>query len=43
MKMVTLLVQSDSSRFAGKVDRDSTMVTEDHRHAGMKRKAEKLA
>jgi hypothetical protein len=43
MKLVTLLVQSDSSRFARKADRDNTMVTEDHRHAGKKSKAEKLA
>jgi hypothetical protein len=43
MKLVTILVQSDSSRFARKGDRDSTMVTEDHRHAGRKSKVEKLA
>ena len=43
MKLVTLLVQSDSSRFARRVDKDNTMVTEDHRHAGRKSKAEKLA
>ena len=43
MKLVTLLVQSDSSRFARRADRDSTMVTEGHRHAGKKSKAEKLA
>jgi hypothetical protein len=43
MKLVTHLVRSDSSRFARKADRDNTMVTEDHRHAGRKRKAEKLA
>jgi hypothetical protein len=43
MKLVILLVKSDSSRFARKVDKDNTMVTEDHRHAGRKRKAEKLA
>jgi hypothetical protein len=43
MKLETLLVQSDSSRFARKADRDNTMVTEGHRHAGRKSKAEKLA
>jgi hypothetical protein len=43
MKLVTLLMQSDSSRFARKADRDITMVTEDHRHAGKKSKAKKLA
>jgi hypothetical protein len=43
MKLVTLLVQSDSNRFARKEDRDNTMVTEGHRHAGRKSKAEKLA
>jgi hypothetical protein len=43
MKLVELLVQSDSSRFARKADRDNTMVTEGHRHAGRKSKAEKLA
>jgi hypothetical protein len=37
-------MQSDSSRFARKADRDNTMVTEGHRHAGRKKsKAEKLA
>jgi hypothetical protein len=43
MKLVILLVQSDSNRFARKADRDNTMVTEDHRHAGRKSKAENLA
>jgi hypothetical protein len=43
MKLVTLLVQSDRSSFSRKEDRDITMVTEDHRHAGKKSKAEKLA
>jgi hypothetical protein len=43
MKLETLLVWSDSSRFARKADRDNTMVTEDHRHAGKKRKAENIA
>jgi hypothetical protein len=43
MKLVTLLVQSDSNRFARKADKDNTMVTEDHRHAGRKSKVEKLA
>jgi hypothetical protein len=38
MKLETLLVQSDSNRFARKVDRDNTMVTEGHRHAGKKSK-----
>jgi hypothetical protein len=42
MKLVTLLVRSDSSRFARKADRDNTMVTEDHRHAGRKSKAKNL-
>jgi hypothetical protein len=43
MKLVTLLVRSDSNRFARKADRDNTMVTEGHRHAGRKSKAENLA
>jgi hypothetical protein len=43
MKLETLLVRSDSSRFSKKADRDNAMVTEDHRHAGRKRKEEKLA
>ena len=43
MKLETLLVRSDNNRFARKADRDITMVTEDHRHAGRKSKAEKLA
>jgi hypothetical protein len=43
MKLETLLVWSDSSRFARKPDRDSTMTTEGHRHAGRKSKVEKLA
>jgi hypothetical protein len=44
MKLVTLLVQSDSSRFSRKVDKDNTMVTEDHRYARKKKsKAEKIA
>jgi hypothetical protein len=43
MKLETLLVQSDSSRFSRRADRDNTMVTEGHRHAGRKSKAEKLA
>jgi hypothetical protein len=43
MKLETLLVRSDSSRFARREDRDNTMVTKDHRHAGKKSKAEKLA
>jgi hypothetical protein len=42
MKLETLLVRSDSNRFARKADRDSTMVTEGHRHAGRKRKTENL-
>jgi hypothetical protein len=34
----------NSSRFVREADRDSTMVTEDHRHAGRKKsKAEKIA
>jgi hypothetical protein len=37
-------VPSGSSRTAGRADKDSTMVIEDHRHAGRKKsKAEKLA
>jgi tRNA-dihydrouridine synthase len=43
MKLVTLLVRSDSSKFSRKEDRDNTMVIEGHRHAGRKRKVEKLA
>jgi hypothetical protein len=43
MKLETLLVQSDSSRFSRRENRDSAMATEDHRHAGRKSKAEKLA
>jgi hypothetical protein len=43
MKLETLLVRSDSSRFARKEDRDNAMTTEGHRHAGRKRKVEKLA
>jgi hypothetical protein len=43
MKLGHSGLQSDSSRFARKEDRDSTMVTEGHRHAGRKRKAKKLA
>jgi hypothetical protein len=42
MKLETLLVQSDSSRFARRADRDNAMATEDHRHAGRKSKVEKL-
>jgi hypothetical protein len=42
MKLETPLVQSDSSRFSRREDRDNTMVTEDHRHAGKKRKVENL-
>jgi hypothetical protein len=41
MKLVTLLVQSDSSRFARKADRDNTMVTEGHRHAGKEEQGRK--
>jgi hypothetical protein len=37
MKLETLLVQSDSSRFARRADRDNAMATEGHRHAGRKR------
>jgi hypothetical protein len=36
MKMVTLLVQSDSKSFARREDRDNTMVTEGHRYDGRK-------
>jgi hypothetical protein len=43
MNLETLLVRSDSNRFARKADRDSTIVTEGHRHARRKSKAEKLA
>jgi hypothetical protein len=43
MKLETLLVQSDSNRFARREDRDNAMTTEGHRHAGRKSKAEKLA
>jgi hypothetical protein len=43
MKLETLLVRSDNNRFARGADRDNTMVTEDHRHAGRKSKVEKLA
>jgi hypothetical protein len=43
MKLETHLVWSDSSRFTKKIDRDSTMVTEGHRHAGRKSKTKKLA
>jgi hypothetical protein len=43
MKLETLLVWSDNGRFARKVDRDNTMVTEDHRHAGKKSKEKKIA
>jgi hypothetical protein len=44
MKLSTQDCRSDSSRFAREADRDGTMVTEDHRHAGRKKsKAEKLA
>jgi hypothetical protein len=43
MKLEHSGMQSDS-RFARRADRDNTMVTEDHRHAGRKKsKAEKLA
>jgi hypothetical protein len=42
MKLETLLVLSDSRRFARKADRDNTMVTECHRHAGRKNKAKNL-
>jgi hypothetical protein len=43
MKLETLLVWSDSNRFARRVDRDNAMTTEGHRHAGRKSKEEKLA
>jgi hypothetical protein len=43
MKLETLLVWSDSSRFARKADKDNTMVIEGHRHAGRKNKAENIA
>jgi hypothetical protein len=43
MKLETLLVRSDSNRFARRADRDSAMTTKGHRHAGKKSKAEKLA
>jgi hypothetical protein len=43
MKLVTLLVQSDSNRFARRADKDNTMATKYHRHAGRKSKVEKLA
>jgi hypothetical protein len=43
MTLVTLLVQSDNNRFSRKADRDNTMATEGHRHAGKKSKAENLA
>jgi hypothetical protein len=36
MKLETLWVQSDSSRFARRVDRDSNMATEVHRCAERK-------
>jgi hypothetical protein len=43
VKLETLGMQSDS-RFARKTGKESTMVTEDHRHAGRKKsKAERLA
>jgi hypothetical protein len=42
VKLETLGMQSDN-RFARKVGKDNTMVTEDHRHAGRKNKVEKLA
>jgi len=43
VKLETLGMQSDN-RFARKVGKDSTMVTEDHRHVGRKKsKAENLA
>jgi hypothetical protein len=41
MRLVELLVRSDSSRFARKANRDNAMATKDHRHAGKKSKAEK--
>jgi hypothetical protein len=37
MKLETLLVQSDSSRFARRADRDNNMATEGHRYAGRKK------
>jgi hypothetical protein len=43
MKLVELLVWSDSSRFSRKENRDNTMVTEGHRHAGKKSKVERRA
>jgi hypothetical protein len=43
MRLVELLVQSDSSRFSRRANRDITMVIEGHRHAGKKSKTEKLA
>ena len=44
MKLSTQDCRSDRSRFAREADRDDTMVTEDHRHAGRKKsKEEKLA
>jgi hypothetical protein len=43
MKLEHSGMQSDSSRFARRVDRDNTMVTEGHRYVGKKRKEEKLA
>jgi hypothetical protein len=36
MKLLELLVQSDSSRFSRKENRDNNMATEGHRHAGKK-------
>jgi hypothetical protein len=36
MKLETLGVQSDSSRFARRADRDNNMATEGHRYAGRK-------
>jgi hypothetical protein len=38
MKLVELLVRSDSSRFARKANRDSNMATEGRRYAGRKEK-----
>jgi hypothetical protein len=43
MRLVELLVWSDTCRVARRADRDNTMVTEGHRHAGRKSQAEKLA
>jgi hypothetical protein len=43
MKLSTQDCRSDSSRFSREADRDSTMATEGHRHAGKKSKAEELA